>query len=188
MNPSFRVLAACVLLGGAVVASGVPAASAQQPPAAVVAFVDVQWILSRSAAARDVQAQIEKQGQRYQAEHAAWEAELRAADQNLAGQRAILSSEAFAQKRRELQVRVAEAQRTAQRRKKGLDRAYAVGMGQVREAMVAVIGELARERGVNLVLVRGPILFADNSLNLSEEVLRRLNERVPSVTLPQAEN
>lgn len=188
MKPSLRRLTTAVAFGTALLMSGVPAVGAEQPAPAGVAFVNVQMILSRSTAARDLQAQVEKQRQKYQAEIAERRAELMAQDQELASQRALLSPEVFAEKRREFETRVAEVQRTVQARKKSLDQAYAGGMGQVRQAMIAVISEIARERGINLVLSRGPVLFADSSLNLSEDVLRRLDEQVPAVTLPGAGN
>ncbi len=163
-------------------------ALAQQIPQTRVAILDYQRILRDSAAAVDIRAQIERQRKIYQEEITKQEQELRAADQELGRQRAILSSEAFTQKRREFEERVAEVQRGVQTRKRELDQAYDYGIKQVQGALVEIIAELAEEHGFNLVLSRQQVVFADTSLNVSDEVLLRLNERLSNVVVPLAQN
>ncbi|MCZ6887500.1 MAG: OmpH family outer membrane protein [Gammaproteobacteria bacterium] len=162
-------------------------AVAQEIPTAQVAVLDYQKILRDSSSAVDIKAQVERQRQIYQDQITKQEQELRDADQELARQRTILAPEAFAQKRREFEERVAEVQREVQSRKRELDQAYDYGIQQVQQALVGIITELAEERGFNLILSRQQIVYADKSLNISEEVLVRLNERLPKVTVPLAQ-
>ncbi len=169
--------------------AAVPAdAAAQEHPETKAAILDFQRILRESAASVDIRAQIERQRQIYQEEITKQEQELRTLDQELWRQRAILSTEAFAQKRREFEERVAEVQQGAQTRKRELDKAYDYGLKQVQGALNEIISELAGQRGFNLVLPRQQVVFSDATLNISDEILVRLNERLPKVAVPLAQD
>ncbi len=179
-----------VLILGLIISlfGGVSVASAQDA-AFPVAVVDVQDILRSSAAAQQVQARIDDRRQAYQRQVTDEEQVLRQTEQDLQQQRAILASEAYQQRLREFRDRVAEVQRSVQQRRRALDQAFAASMNKVRDTLVEVIAELADENGVKVVLLKTQIVIAEKSLDISEEALRRLNERLPSVevTLPPIE-
>lgn len=159
-------------------------ALAQEIPPARIAVVDYQRLLRDSSAAIDIRAQIERQRQIYQEQITAQEQELRAANDELARQRTILSPDAFALKRREFEERVAEVQKGVQTRKQQLDQAYDYGIREVRKVVAGIIGELAKERGFNLVVARQQVLYLETALNISDEVILQLNERLPKVVIP----
>ncbi len=183
-----------IRLGMAAVLSAVVTAAApadifaQVTPPAKIAIVEMQRVIRNSAAATDIKIQVDKRRQVYQNEITKQEQELREAQQELSRQATILAPEALAQKRREIEARVAEVQSGMQTRKRELDQAYAYGMKEVHRALTVVIAELAKERGFNLVLLRGNILFADNSLIITDEALRRLNAQLPTVKVPLVQN
>ncbi len=161
---------------------------AQAVPPAHIAIVDYLLIQQQSLAINDLKAQIEQRRQVYQEQINLQEQDLRAADQELVSQQSILAAEAFAQKRREFEARVAEVQRDVQARKRELDQAFDFGLKEFERAVISIIAELAATRGYNLVLSRQQIVFADNTLNISQEVLDLLNQRLPRVEVPAAPN
>ena len=178
---------ACALVAMFVV--GAPAdvdAQATQP--ARIAILEFQRIMLESAAANDIKVQIDQRRQVYQSEITQKEQELRAAQQELSRQATILAPEALEQKRREFEAQVAEVQAGMQTRKRELDQAYAYGMKEVQRALTVIIAALAKERGFNLVLPNAQIMFADSSLNITDEALRRLNAQLPSVKVPLVQN
>ncbi len=179
-------------LGAAVVAATTTFAGAQEIPTAKIAVLDTQKILRNSSAAAGIRDQVKQQREIYQDEFARQERELRAAEEELTRQRTILSSEAFAQKRREFAARVAAVERGVETRKRELDQAYGTGIKPVERALAGIITELAKERGFNLVLsrtrVQSLVLYVDSALYISDEVLLRLNKRLPSVKVPLAQN
>ncbi len=181
------VTTACALAAALVIAALAPAA-AQTLPDARIAIIDYLLIRQKSVAMIDIKSQIERRRQIYQEEITLQEQELRVEDQELVLQRSILAADVFAQKRREFEARVAEVQRIVQARKIELDEAYEYGLKQVQGAVINIIAELAEIHGFNLVLARQQIVFADSALNISDEVLLRLNERLPRVEMPPAPN
>lgn len=175
-------LAALLLVAGPQIGLAQSATPAMRDASALpIAVVDVQGIMRAAKAARAIHEQIESRRSTYQEEVAAEEKRLRLAEQDLAQQRAVLAPDAYQQKVREFQAKVAEVQRQVQMRKRELDEGFAAAMNEVRKSLVAVVAEIAEQRGIKLVLFKSQIVIAEKSLDVSDETLQRLNERLPTV-------
>ncbi|MFP6730928.1 MAG: OmpH family outer membrane protein [Alphaproteobacteria bacterium] len=160
------------------------AATAQALPESRIAIIDYQHIQKNSTAMLGIQKQIEQRRLFYQEEISIQEQQLRATDQELVNQRSVLSADAFAIKRREFETKVAQVQRQVQDRKRELDEAFEHGMNQVQLVVKEIIADLSRQKKFNLVLSRQQIIFSENSLNISEDIVTLLNERLPQVQIP----
>ena len=114
--------------------------------------------------------------------------QMREADRELARQRSILSPEAYAKKRGELEQRVASLQREARNRKRGLDKIFARGMTKVQAELAGVAKEIAEERGLDLILSKATVVLVKAKFELTQEAVRRLNERLPDLPVAQPEN
>jgi outer membrane protein len=158
-------------------------AAAQKLPTTVAAVIDYQRILRDAAAARSIREQIEARRKVYQEEISNEEQRLHEADKEFARQRSVLSPEAFAEKRREFEQDVAEVQRMVQERRRELDRMSAAALNEVKEALIEIVTSIAEERGFNLVLPSSEVLFFSRALDLTEEVLAKLDARLPQVRL-----
>lgn len=180
IRPAARWLFVAMLCWPTVVWSAGP-----QTPATdlAIAVVDVQGIMRSAKASKVVQDQIEKRREAYQAQVSSEEKRLRQAEQDLSQQRAVLAPDAYQQKAREFQSQVAEVQRRVQMRKRELDETFAAAMNELRGALVSVVAEIAEQRGIKLVLFKSQIVIAEKSLDVSEETLQRLNERLPTVKI-----
>jgi Skp family chaperone for outer membrane proteins len=183
----FRSLAVGAALAAAL-ATAAPAdeAQAQQLPPTVAAVIDYQRILRDAAAARSIRDQIEGRRKAYQEEISKEEQRLHEADKEFAKQRSLLTAEAFTEKRREFEQEVAEVQRLVQERRRELDNVAAVALNQVKEALIEVVTSIADERGFNLVLPSSEVLFFARRIDLTEEVLAKLDSRLPDVRVPEA--
>lgn len=175
------VLAVLALLGPS---PGAPA-RAQQLPATVAAVIDYQEILREAKAARSIREQIEARRRTYQDEISREEERLTGIDQELAKQRSILSAEALAEKRRELEKEVLEVQRLVQERRRELDQASAAALNEVKKVLIEIVTGMAEERGFNLVLPSSEVLFFARRIDLTEEVLAELDRRLPDVQVPE---
>jgi Skp family chaperone for outer membrane proteins len=158
-------------------------AAAQKLPPAVAAVIDYQRILRDAAAARSIRDQIEARRKAYQEEISKEEQRLHEIDKEFAKQRSVLSPEDFAEKRREFEQDVAEVQRKVQERRRELDRLSAAALNEVKQALIAIVTSIAEERGFNLVLPSSEVLFFARTLDLTEEVLAKLDARLPQVQL-----
>lgn len=160
-------------------------AQAQKLQPTVIAIIDTPKILRQSKAGSGVAREIEKYGQDAQKAIAAQEQALRAQEEKLAGQRNVLSQEAFQQEAQDFQKKVSEMQREVQQRKISIDQAMAQGNQQIFRAIEEILKELAREREFDLVLERTQVAaIVNQQMEITQEVLRRLDQRLPSVTVP----
>ena len=157
-----------------------------KPP--VIIVIDNQKILREASAVRQLQQQINEQRSVFQKELTEQEQELRRKDQELVRQRAILSVDAFAKKRKELEEQVASLQRGVQERKKGLEKFFNKSMGQIHKALLSVAAEIAEELAADLVLSKSALVLVNPSFDITDDALKRLNERLPSISLAAPQN
>lgn len=164
-----------------------PAAEAQpasplQPP--TIAVVDAQGLLSSSDAWHSIQRQLNGLQQKFQDEMVSHVERLRGQEQELAKQRQTLSPEEFDRARKQFEQEVAESRQRAQERAHILDTALNEARSKLLDTLGQVVRDVARERGIVLVLHREAVLYrGDPSLDLTDVVLQRLNARLPQVTV-----
>ncbi len=161
---------------------------AQEPNSPVFAIIDVQRVLRESIAVKSLSRDIEQRKGQYQDELRKREEALRQADQELTRQRSILSAEVYAQKRGELERKVASHQREARKRKRGLEQLFASGMSKVRNELAKIAREIAEERGLDLILSKATVVIVKPEFEITEEAVSRLNTRLPDVPLAQKLN
>ena len=90
----------------AVLSKSALAQDGAQLPTVVMAIVDIQKIMRESAASVSIRDQIDQVRSEYQSELDAKEERLRATDEDLQRQRAILAPEAFEEKRKAFEEEV----------------------------------------------------------------------------------
>ena len=73
----------------------------------------------------------------------------------------------------------------AQERRRQLDQAAAAALHNVRSAMIEVVGELAQSRGFNLVLPTSGLLLFSPSIDLTNDTLAQLDQKLPNVKVPE---
>ena len=95
---------------------------------------------------------LERTRSTYQEDINKKERDLRAAEQELGQQRAVLAPEAFQQRRRDFETRVADVQRDVSAKKRQLDQAFEENITKVREQLITIVDELAKGRPMAKVL------------------------------------
>lgn len=175
---------------GAVLAAALFAftpAHAQTVAPPVIVIVDVQQILRDSQSAKDIQSQMDQRTERYTKEVTAEEDELRHTQDELERQRTVLSPDAFNSKMRDFQQRYDALDHGVQVTRQAWQQAYNDAMTKVENTALQIIADIAAERKANLVLTKAAVLFEAQGLDITQEVIRRLDQKLPSVTLSLAQ-
>ncbi|HYN39227.1 MAG TPA: OmpH family outer membrane protein [Rhodospirillales bacterium] len=176
-----------VLAGCAAFLCGALAAGASRsegaPAVPRIAVLDVERVRRTAAAVQAIRTQLGSYLEVYRTDTQKEEQEIRAAQEELAGKRAVLAAEAYAEERRKLEGRLVEAQGRVQRRRQSLERVNMEAMEQVKQALEAIVVEIARERDLSIILRKEQVVFATPSLEITDEVLRRLDQRLPSIAI-----
>ena len=164
-------------------------AQAQQMEPTVVAVVDLQHLMRASRAGQTIESQMESLRQSFADTVTQQEGVLRQEERDLQEQAALLAPDVLAERRRQFEEKVVELQRDVRNRQQGLEQTYAGGVGQVRQVIIDILTQMIEERGIDLVVPQTAVLVGTRTLDITDEVLARLDQELPSVTLtPQSGN
>lgn len=170
----FAVMAAAAVRPGAVAAEEI---------AVKIAIIDVKYILSNAASVKDVQAQMQAYVDAYRSETEQEDLAIRNAESELARKRTIISPEAYAEERRKFEQRLIEARGKVEQRKRSLNVVQADAMRQVQTALNRVVTDIASENSLTLILSKEQTILVAKPLEITNVVLQRLDQVLPSVTL-----
>lgn len=154
-------------------------------PTATVMVVDVQAALQQSSAAKALRAQRDQYLQALQAELEKNRAALKETENELVKQKSAMAPEAWQQKARSFEQQVFEFNQRFQRNNQAVDKSFRAGMSELSDALAQVSEELAGELGANLVLPKSQIFLHDSRMEVTQQVIERLNKKYPSVTFPK---
>jgi outer membrane protein len=177
------------VLGGAVAQAQAqqtppaPAAAPATPTALNILVVDVQSLLQNSKSAKMVRQQIEQKRAEYAKEISQEEQTLRQERDALQRQQSTLSAEQLNQKGREFQQKVNELDKSVQSKRQALERSNAEALEKIQGAMLKIITELAKDRKANLVFQRSELVLFDQVFDVTDEVLQKLDEQLPTLTV-----
>lgn len=177
VSVSFFLL--CALMFGGFVSS----AAAQEIPTPKIGVVDVQKVLRDSKAAKSIRPEFEKMRKEFQKQVSAQEQRLRQAEQELARQRAILSPEAFSQKRRAFSEDARKAQSSVQQRRRQLDRAFNDSKNEILKNLVVVAQQVAEAKKLNMLLEKRFVFLSAKTMDVTKDIIARLDKRLPKLTV-----
>lgn len=147
------------------------------------AVIDVQTLLGKSSAAKSLQSQLKKQQEVFQKEFGDLERDLQKKEKAIAAQRGGLSPEDFGKKKKEFEGEILEARKTVQKRKRALDEGVADAVGQIRSRIISIATDLAKERGYRIVMTRENLVVVDKAMDITDDVMTRMNKDLPDVAL-----
>ncbi len=157
--------------------------SAVSAQAADLAVVNIQQIMKDSTAAQAARQQLQAKQKQFQEEISAKEKELQKEDQELAKQRSLMDQDAFKQKIAAFQQKANGVQKDVREKRQTFTKAYEDAISQLHTRVTGIIADLAKEKGFQLAVPTSQILYADPALDISAEVLSRLNKQMPSLTV-----
>ncbi len=144
-----------------------------------VAILNVDRVFQEAKAVDAIRDHIRASLNAYRAQVQAEEDQIRDAQQELARKRAILTDEAYEEERRKLEQRLLRAQAVVQERKRNLDETQLQGMSRVQAELNRIVTEIANERALTLILRKDLTVLAASALEITDEVIERINIRLP---------
>ena len=148
-----------------------------------IGLADLNGILRAADANVKVRELLDTQRQKFQDEFSLVEAELQQTERDLMSKRELLSAEEYDKQIKAFQARVTQLQQDIQRKRQAIDNAYQKAQSDIRAEALSIITEIARDMNLDLVLNREASLIFLPHLNISDEVLTRLNERTKNARI-----
>ena len=134
-----------------------------------ISVVDIDKILSASKAAKTLKAQAEKS--------------LRESQKAIEKESKTLSKEDLMKKAQEFEAKRLEARKAIQDKKSKLDAAYTEAMNSLTQKIYEVCQKIADEQKIDLVITRQNIIVGSMALDITDAVLKGLDDALPSVEL-----
>lgn len=148
-----------------------------------IAVVNIDKLLHECKAAKQVQIELETQRFKFQEEMKKQEEFFLAWDKKLVEQQKDMKSEEFAEKRKEFDAKLAEVHQKATQHREQLEAAFNEAMTIVQETILLLIRDAAVENKYKLVIPRSFVIFREDALEITDELLKKLDEKLPSLTL-----
>jgi outer membrane protein len=176
----------CVISGTAMVSAQTTTAAPDTTPSMEVrriGLADLNGVLRAADANVKVRELLDIQRQKFQSEFSKVEAELQQTERDLMSKRELLSAEEYDKQIKAFQARVTRLQQDIQKQRQSIDNAYQKAQSDIRGEAISVITEIASELQLDLVLQRDSSLIFLPHLNISDEVLKRLNKRTKNARI-----
>ena len=180
------VFIGCVMCGTVMVSAQTTTASPDTTPSMElrrIGLADLNGVLRAADANVKVRELLDVQRKKFQSEFSKVEAELQQTERDLMSKRELLSAEEYDRQLKGFQARVTRLQQDIQKKRQSIDNAYQKAQSDIRAEAVSVITEIASELRLDLVLKRDSSLIFLPHLNISDEVLKRLNERTKNARI-----
>ncbi len=111
------------------------------------------------------------------------EADLSKLNQELSKQQSVLSQEAFDEKFRDFSNKVSEVQREFQVKKNSIDQADLDAISKIEEVVNAIVIEVAKSKGLTLVIPSASTMFYKTELDITDQVLKSLDQRLKKIDI-----
>jgi outer membrane protein len=148
-----------------------------------ISIVNIQKIMKESKAAQAARDQLKAKQQQFQDEISKKEKDLQKEDQELAKQRTILSKEAFEKQVKDFRKKATDAQKDVQDKRMNLTKAFDTALAEIQGNVQQILEELAKEKGFDVAIPSSQVLYYGQALDISDEVLARLNKKLPTLTV-----
>lgn len=195
-NTCLRLSAAALLLLVATIIQGTPAfAQTQDQPQQtqsqaqlplVLGIVDFPTIMVESKAGKGLKAQADKLAAAFEVDYKKQGKAFNEAQRQLEEQRSTLTKEDLQKKVAELNAQGKKIKDGFDERKQTLDAAFSKARDQIKDALLQIVADIAKKRGMTLVLNKSDTVLSAEGFDFTDEATKRLNDKLPSVKMQVA--
>ncbi len=164
-------------------AAALPAAAETTAPPAVpkIAVIDVQRLVVESAAGKEAQNRVKKIVDEKQVESEKLQKELQGLQQKLSDQGPSMSDEKRDQLNKEYQEKGISYKRFQDDAQRQVQEAQQKELSELERRVMPIINQVGKEKGYTLIFNKyapGMLVYADDQVDITEEVLHRFNAQV----------
>jgi Skp family chaperone for outer membrane proteins len=147
-----------------------------------IAVLDLLAIRLRSEAGKSISKQLGAFRKALQKDAEGEQQKLRTAQNELRLQRSLLSPEAMQARERRFRDDVAATQRSFQARKNALEKSRADANKIFEDHLTEVLKIFRKERKIDVIFKKRPaIIYAETPVDITEDVLKRLDARIKHI-------
>ena len=146
-----------------------------------IAVLDIEKIAKESKAVHDIQAKVSKKQDEFQKEITKKQTDLESEQKKLEAKKNHLSKEGLEKEQKAFEKKIDALKELVEKRQNSLKKASTDSMAKVNDKMKEIISEIAKEKSLNLIVPSSQVVFSNDNLDISAEVLDKLNKKVTKV-------
>lgn len=149
--------------------------------ASEIGVLDVEKIVKESAAMRDIQNKISKKQDEYQKEVTKKQNELEADQKRIEGKKNVLSKDAMEKETNAFEKKIDDLKSFVDKKQNSLKKASLDSMGKINDKIKEIISDISKEKNLDAIVPSSQTLYYKDELDVSDEVLKRLNKKITKV-------
>ena len=146
-----------------------------------VLIVNLQYVVSQSKSGVSLRKQSEGLNKEVIELRDEVSNDLQAKGKKLEEDKTLLAPEVFQERLNSLQTEAESKQQELQTKVQKIQEAIQRASASIDSVMSPILTEIVNEKGAKILLDRQAILFGDPKLDISAEVVKRLNKRLPNI-------
>jgi len=149
----------------------------------ILGIVDFTAVMVESKAGKGLKVQADKLAAAFEADFKKQGKAFNDAQRKLDEQRSTLAKEDLQKKVADLNAQGKKLKDGFDERKKTLDDAFNKARDQIKDALLQIVVDIAKKRGMTLVLNKGDTVLSAEGFDFTDEAMKRLNDKLPSVKM-----
>ena len=146
-----------------------------------ILFINLQYIVGQSKAGSSLREQSEELNVKLLKLRDEITKSLQDKGKKLEDERTLLSPDVFQERADELRKEAEEKQNELNVRLQKIQQAIQRASNSIDSVISPILTEIVNEKGAKMLLERQSLLFADPKLDVSAEVIKKLNKRLPKI-------
>lgn len=143
---------------------------------AKIGVIDLQRVMEASSAGKAAQAQIKQQKDKMETDLKDKGAEIEQIRQRLEREAMVMSKESREEKEREARIKLNDFKTLQKKYRTELQRLEKRLVSQLRDDTVALVNEIGKKEGYLLIISRVGVLYSPNTIDITDKLIKRLNE------------
>ena len=148
-----------------------------------IAILNIDKLLHESKAAKGIHEVLEGHRLKFQEEMKQHEENFMALEKILIEQQKNLTPEQFSSKRKEFDTKVAEVHQQVTQKRTEIESRFSQAMEKIQETILLLIRDMSVRNRYKLVVPRNFVIFREDGLEITDEILKELDEKLPVVEL-----
>ncbi|MEH6546656.1 MAG: OmpH family outer membrane protein [Sneathiella sp.] len=149
----------------------------------VIGVIDIRLIMQNLSVVQDIDTQVKSLEEKIKIEFRDRELKLKSEKEQIERQKVLVTPQIYAQKQKEFNLKAKGFRREIEEKSRRLQQARAMALTEVRESMIPLAQEIMSNYGATVVFDQNEILFADQSLDLTPQVIKELNGKLSKVVV-----
>jgi outer membrane protein len=148
-----------------------------------IGIIDTRKVLEESDAGKSLASQLKSRQEALQNEATAFEKKLKAEEEDIVSKRKDLKAEEFDARKKAFEQELQKSRQTVLTKSSDLDSARRKALGQLQQNLAKAAADIASAKQLNMILDRQFVVIAQPEMDMTAEVLKKLNETVKTIPL-----